>query len=706
MSKPLIIVESPAKTRTLRNFLNNEYNIEASMGHVRDLPQKSLGVNIDEGFTPKYVTIPERRTTLAQLRKAVKESDSVYLATDPDREGEAIAWHLVNALKLEGAKRITFNEITKNAVKEALENSRDVDEALVDAQQARRIMDRLVGYKLSPLLWSKVKKGLSAGRVQSVALKLICDREREITAFIPEEYWSITAVLGKLDSEQQFSAKLIEKDKKKIKPANEEESKTIISELEGAEYKVASVKEKEQKKNPAAPFITSTLQQEASRKLGFSNRKTMSVAQTLYEGVDLGSEGPVGLITYMRTDSTRIAGEAIAQAREFIESEYGKEYLPTAPRQYKSKKSAQDAHEAIRPTYPSRKPKDIAKLLTKDQARLYELIWKRFIACQMASAVLDVITVDISANNYTFRAAGSTVKFDGFTHLYTEDKDVQEEEGKNTENQQLPPLKENELLKLINLLPKQHFTEPPPRYTEATLVKALEERGMGRPSTYAAIISTIQDRKYTVLEQKKFIPTELGFTVTDLLVKHFPTIMNVEFTADIEDKLDEIEDGNMKWVELIEEFWTPFKESLENAKENMENMKAPPKESGEMCPNCGKPLLIRESRYGEFLGCSGYPECKTIISKQNDIGIKCPNPDCDGEIVVKKSKRGKTFYGCSNYPDCTFVTWDRPINRNCPKCNSILIEKLWYGKPQGIRCISESCDYKESNKQKQSSETE
>ena len=705
MSKPLIIVESPAKTKTLKNFLGGEYDIEASMGHVRDLPQKELGVDIADEFKPKYVTIPERKTILSHLKSAAGKTDVVYLATDPDREGEAIAWHLEQALKLKDAKRITFNEITKSAVTEALQNARKVDEKLVDAQQARRVLDRLVGYKLSPLLWTKVKKGLSAGRVQSVAVRLICDREREILAFVPKEYWSITAHLTKLDEEKVFTAKLIEKDHKKIALVCEDDSKTVLAELEGTEYKVVDVKKREQKRNPSAPFITSTLQQEASRKLGFSNKKTMSVAQGLYEGVEIGTEGSVGLITYMRTDSTRIAGEAIGQARDFIEAEYGKEYLPPAPRQYKTKKSAQDAHEAIRPTYVIHKPKDIAKYLTKDQLRLYELIWKRFLACQMASAVMNVVTVDISAACYTFRATGSTVKFDGFTRLYTEGKDkTKEDEDDEDDEQALPNLIANEILRLMSLLPKQHFTEPPPRYTEATLVKALEERGIGRPSTYAAIISTIQDRKYVVLELKRFQPTELGCTVTDLLVKHVPTVMDIEFTAGVEGRLDDIEEGDLNWVKLMAEFWEPFQKSLDDAKVNMEKVKAAPVESGEMCPNCGKPLLIRESRYGEFLGCSGYPECKTIVSRPKTVGVKCPMPGCEGDIIEKKSKRGKVFYGCDKYPACTFVTWDRPLDRKCPKCEALLVEKRWYGKPQGIKCSSEECDYKESTKTEEKAE--
>lgn len=694
MAKSLIIVESPAKTKTLKNFLDGGYDIEASMGHVRDLPKKELGVDVNEGFKPKYVAIPERKSVISHLKEAVKGADDVYLATDPDREGEAIAWHLAQALKLKDAKRITFNEITKSAVNEALQHPRRVDDNLVDAQQARRVLDRLVGYKLSPLLWSKVKKGLSAGRVQSVAVRLICDREREIQAFVPEEYWSITAKLTKLDEEKPFNAKLAKKDGKDIKLGNEDDSKQVLSNLQNATYTVADIKERQQKRNPAAPFITSTLQQEASRKLGFSNKRTMTVAQSLYEGIDLGSEGSVGLITYMRTDSTRVAGEAIAQARGFILAEYGKEFVPSSPRQFKTKKTSQDAHEAIRPTSVFRKPESVEKYLNKDQFRLYKLIWQRFLASQMESAVLNVMTVDISAKNYTFRATGSTIKFAGFTILYTEGKDNGKEDEE--ENQALPKLSKDELLRLIKLLPKQHFTEPPPRYNEATLVKTLEEKGIGRPSTYAAIISTIQERKYVALEDKRFTPTELGFTVTDLLVKHFPDVMDIKFTADVETKLDDVEEGDKEWVKVMSDFWGPFQKSLEDAKANMEKVKAPPKESGEMCPNCGRPLLIRESRYGEFLGCSGYPECKTIVNKPKMVGVQCPVEGCTGEIIERKSKKGKTFYGCNRYPECTFVSWDKPLDRRCPRCKSILTEKTWRGRSQGVKCISEECGYKES----------
>ncbi|MDI6829309.1 MAG: type I DNA topoisomerase, partial [Armatimonadota bacterium] len=570
----------------------------------------------------------ERKSVIARLKEQTAKAGQVYLATDPDREGEAIAWHLVEVLGLQDAKRIAFNEITRDAVRNALEHPHEINERLVDAQQARRVLDRLVGYKISPLLWAKVKKNLSAGRVQSVAVRLICDREREIQEFVPEEYWSLTALLTKLDDEKPFSAKLIEKDGEKIKLSNEAEAKQVLSDLDGASFIVTDVKERVQKRNPSPPFITSTLQQEASRKLGFSNKKTMSIAQTLYEGVELGPEGSVGLITYMRTDSTRVASEAIEQAREFIVSKFGKEYLPETPREYKSKKTAQDAHEAIRPTLVSRRPEDVEKYLSKDQFHLYKLIWQRFLASQMESAVLNVTTVDISAKNYLFRANGSVVKFPGFTILYTEGKD----NGKNEEEDQaLPKLAKDENLRLVELIPKQHFTEPPPRYTEATLVKALEEKGIGRPSTYATIISTIQERKYVVLEDKKFVPTELGCIVNDLLVKHFPDILDVEFTASVEEKLDEIEEGKLDWISVLNEFWVPFEHVLEDARKNMEKVEIFPKETGELCPSCGRPLVIRESKLGQFLACSGYPTCKTVVSKT--AGEQCPVPGCGGTIV-------------------------------------------------------------------------
>ena len=785
MAKSLIIVESPAKTRTLKGFLGKDFQVEASMGHVRDLPARELAVDVDNGFEPKYATIPERKDVLKRLGDAASKADTVYLATDPDREGEAIAWHLEQALRLKGARRITFNEITRTAVQEALRHPHELDAHLVDAQQARRVLDRLVGYKLSPLLWSKVKKGLSAGRVQSVAVRLICDREREIEAFVPEEYWSLTARLTKQEEDKPFNAKLIEEKGQKIKVGNEEQAKSILADLEGASWVVADVKEREQKRNPAPPFITSTLQQEASRKLGFSNKKTMTVAQMLYEGIELGSEGHVGLITYMRTDSTRIAQEAVHEAREYILQTYGGEYLPDAPRAYRSRKSAQEAHEAIRPTSVARRPEDLESVLSKDQFRLYKLIWQRFLACQMESAVLNVVTVDISAGDYTFRATGSTVKFPGFTVLYTEGKDNGKDE--EDENQLLPTLAKDELLRLLDLIPKQHFTEPPPRYTEATLVKALEEKGIGRPSTYASIISTIQDREYVILAERKFRPTDLGCSVNNLLVKHFPGIMDVTFTAGIEDKLDEIEEGNLRWPVLMSEFYGPFEQALIEAKANMESLKKAPVPTDEVCPNCGKPVVIREGKYGQFLSCSGFPKCKTVINKklgdpcpvpgcggvlveespgsanytcdnsectfatrgraENGNGqpaevtdqkcpkcgkplvkrqgkygeflgcsaypkcktiinirkegepdgpaIPCPVEGCSGRVVQKFSKRGP-FYGCDRYPDCKYIHPGKPVDRKCPTCGGMLVEKEFRGKPQGVKCIAEGCDYKEA----------
>lgn len=800
MAKSLIIVESPAKTKTLKNFLGARYGIEASMGHVRDLPRNKLGVDVDRGFASEYVTIPERKSVLKRLKEAAAKADEVYLATDPDREGEAIAWHLVEALRLKNARRITFNEITRSAVVEALEHPRDVNEKLFNAQQARRVLDRLVGYKLSPLLWTKVKKNLSAGRVQSVAVRLICEREREIEAFVPEEYWSLTARLTKLTEERPFLAKLIEKDGKKIKPSNAEEADQILSDLKGATYTVKSVKQQRKKRNPAPPFITSTLQQEASRKLGFSNKKTMKVAQELYEGMDLGPEGSVGLITYMRTDSTRVSAEAIEQARDCIVKDYGREYLPSSPRQYRSRKSAQDAHEAVRPTDVSRRPEMLESVLNKDQLRLYKLIWQRFLASQMESAVLDVTTADIQARDYTFRATGSVVRFDGFTVLYTEGKDNGNGKNKEEDEQQLPHLDKDEDLRLLELTPKQHFTEPPPRYNEATLVRALEEKGIGRPSTYASIISTIQDREYVVLQERRFKPTELGCTVNDLLVKHFPDIMDVQFTAGVETKLDDVEEGDLDWVKVLEDFWGPFRSRLEEAKQQMERIRWVPVETPEKCPNCGRPLVIRESRFGDlFLGCSGYPKCKTIVGK--GLGETCPVPGCGGTIVedkpggrrlrcsnapgckyvsrangngengepakpemtdqkcpkcgkplvrrsgrrgdflgcsgyprcrftqdiphegqgestgterppleeimpcpedgcggtvVRKKSRYGDFYACNQYPRCRYALPGKPLDRKCPECGGMLVEKQYHGRSQGVRCMNDECGYRES----------
>ena len=702
MAKALIIVESPAKTRTLKNFLGSGYDIEASMGHVRDLPKSKLGVDVEKDFKPQYIAIPERKDVIKKLKDAAAKADVVYLASDPDREGEAIAWHLRETLQLKNSRRIQFNEITASAVREALRNAHDINTDLVNAQQARRVLDRLVGYMLSPLLWRKVKKNLSAGRVQSVSVRLICDREREILAFVPVEYWLIIATLtpaqvrpgqhvpDELPREHLFDAKLFSRAGDKLEIHNQTEADELLRALEGADYIVKSVKRSEKRRNPAPPFITSTLQQEASRKLGFTARRTMVVAQQLYEGVELGSQGHVGLITYMRTDSTRVAAEAQTEARDYIVERFGEPYAPEKPRQV-VRKGAQDAHEAIRPTSVRRHPDEIKQHLSAEQYRIYRLIWQRFLASQMMPAVFDVVTADIAAGDMIFRATGSTVKFQGFMKVYTEGKD----DAAVTADEDMPPLPElaeGQPLDLRKLTPEQHFTEPPPRYTEATLVRTLEEKGIGRPSTYAAIISTIQDRKYVELIEKKFRPTELGFIVTDQLVKHFPEIMDVAFTAGVETKLDTVEEGRLDWVKLLSDFYGPFEKDLAAAQENMERVRIEPKQSDIVCPNCGKPMLIREGRFGEFLGCSGYPDCKTTMPLSKPLDIKCPVCG-EGDVVEKKSRKGKTFYGCSRYPDCTFVTWDKPTNKHCPKCNGLLGERRFKGRMIGYRCTNAGCDY-------------
>lgn len=703
MAKSLIIVESPAKTRTLRNFLGSGYDIEASMGHVRDLPKSKLGVDVENSFEPQYIPIPERREVIKKLKAAAKKADTVYLASDPDREGEAIAWHLKETLGLDNAKRIRFNEITASAVKEALEDANEINNGLVNAQQARRVLDRLVGYKLSPLLWRKIKRNLSAGRVQSVAVRLICDRERDILAFVPVEYWSITALLTPTDKEHLFSAKLVSRDGEKLEIHNQQEADDLLKALEGARYVVKNVKKSQKRRNPAAPFITSTLQQEASRKLGFSARRTMTIAQQLYEGIELAAEGHVGLITYMRTDSTRVSKEAQDEARSYIQEQYGAEYMPDKPRQIK-RKGSQDAHEAVRPTSVYRNPDKVKASLSSDQFRLYRLIWQRFLASQMSTAIFDVVSVDIAAKDMIFRATGSTVKFQGFMKVYTEGKDDSAVVA-DEEQPPLPELSVDQALDLREITPDQHFTEPPPRFTEATLVRALEEKGIGRPSTYAAIISTIQDRKYVELLEKKFRPTELGFIVTDQLVKHFPDILSVEFTAGVEDKLDTVGEGKLDWVELLSDFYGPFEKDLEAAQENMERVKIEPKESDVVCPNCGKKMLVREGRFGEFLGCAGYPECKTAMPLTKSLDVKCPTCG-EGDLVEKKSRKGKVFYGCNRYPDCGFVSWDKPTSKRCPQCNGLLGERRFRGKLTGYRCTNSECDYQSTRGKAQESEAE
>lgn len=694
MAHTLVIVESPAKAKTIGKFLGRNYTIKPSMGHIRDLPKSQFGVDVEHGFEPHYITIRGKGNIVKELRVAAQKSQRVLLATDPDREGEAIAWHLQHLLELPpGPIRIEFNEITRNAVQEAIKRPREIDQNRVDAQQARRVLDRVVGYRLSPLLWRKVRKGLSAGRVQSVAVRLIVDREREIEAFQPEEYWSLTAWLLAGGDGEAFPAKLFKYLGEDPAIKNEGEMQAILAALEGVTYVVTEVKQRERRKNPAPPFTTSTLQQEASRKLNFTARRTMQVAQQLYEGIDLGgSEGPVGLITYIRTDSTRIASVAQLEARDFLMERFGPEYVPEDLRQFKGRKDIQDAHEAIRPTSVWREPAALKNVLTRDQFRLYNLIWERFVASQMQAAVMDTMTVKISAGPCLFRATGSVVKFPGYLRVYQEGSDG---EGKEQE-QRLPALATGEVLKLQSLEPKQHFTQPPPRYTEATLVKTLEELGIGRPSTYAPTIETILERGYVVREQKQFIPTELGRVVVDLLKEHFPDIIDVEFTAQMEQQLDEIEAGKLSWRQVVAEFYEPFSRVLERAEREIDTIELPEEVSEEKCELCGRNLVIKTGRFGKFLACPGFPECRFTKPLLETIGVNCPR--CGGEIVARRTKRGRKFYGCQNYPECNYVSWDKPTNRNCPRCGTRLVEKA---SRQGVRllCPSKECGYEEKIQQ-------
>ncbi len=686
--KNLVIVESPAKARTIEKYLGQEFSVLSTMGHVRDLPKHRFGVNIKEGFVPTYEPLPDRTESLKKLQAAIKYAKEIYLATDPDREGEAIAWHVKEALKLKDLQRIEFNEITKEAVQRALEHPRAIDMQRVEAQQARRILDRIVGYMLSPLISKKIRSRLSAGRVQSVAVRLICEREREIQRFVPEEYWSVTATLTPQSESRPFDAKLFKRvtSEEKLKISNGEQAQQILKELEGATWIVLKVEEKEQRRHAPLPFTTSTLQQEASKKLGFPTKKTMSVAQQLYEGVELGAEGATGLITYMRTDSTRISEEAQAMARAFIKAKYGQEYVRVGEGRRPKKANVQDAHEAIRPTAVSRLPEEIAQYLSPDQLKLYRLIWQRFVASQMAAAIFDVVAVDIKAQEYLFRANGSVVKFPGWLAVYEEARD--EDVAPDEEAQgQLPPLKEQQRLDLLKLLPKQHFTEPPPRYTEATLVKTLEENGIGRPSTYAPTISTILDREYVKLEKRRFVPTELGFLVTDALVKHFPQIIDVGFTALIEEELDKIEEGDMEWVKVLEEFYGEFSSAYEKAKTAMESLKPKPIETEEICPDCGSKLLIRSGRYGQFYSCSGFPKCRYTRPLAVKTAEKEPAADGETEKLCPKCgspmklRRGRygPFYGCSRYPDCDGIEKTKRVQEEsavpCPKCGGKLLKK-------------------------------
>jgi len=798
MAKSLVIVESPAKAKTIGKYLGKEYVVKASLGHVKDLPKKDLAVDVEHDFTPRYEVIEGKKKLIAELKQAAKGVDSVYLAADPDREGEAICWHLKEELEPKKASkpaifRVMFNEITAAAVKKAFERPLAVNVHLVEAQQARRVLDRLVGYKISPLLWDKVRRGLSAGRVQTVAVRLIVEREREIRAFQKQEYWTIDVALN-AKKPPVLTARLNKKGEETPQVGNEAAASEIVADLDGASYVVKSVATREKKRNPVPPFITSTLQQESSRKLRFSVKRTMMLAQGLYEGKELGKEGAVGLITYMRTDSTRVSEEALAEVRGFVGERYGQEFLPKSPNIYKTKKDAQDAHEAIRPTSVLRTPESLEKLLAEDELKLYRLIWMRFVASQMQPALFDQTTIDVAADGkskvpYVFRATGSVLKFDGFLKVYEEGKDQKDEDDEDLKHK-LPVVAEGETLRFKEILPEQHFTEPPPRYNEATLVKKLEADGVGRPSTYASILSTIQDREYVKKEGGKFIPTELGMVVTDLLLESFNDLFEVSYTARMEEELDEIEEGKLEWRVAMAEFYERFQKDLEHAGRNMTDIKRMEKptdlvcekcgkpmvikwgkhgsfiactgypectntreltvdlpdvdkaalgeqDEQEYCENCGRPMVLKKGRFGQFFACSGYPDCKTTKQiggeqrkdvpleekcpqcgnhlvqkygrygefvacsnyptckyvKQKTIGVKCPNCS-EGEIVERRSKRGRTFYGCNRYPDCDFVAWGKPVPEKCPECgSSYLIEKFLKA---GVvaQCPNAECKYK------------
>ncbi len=691
----LVIVESPAKARTLSKILGSNYNLKASLGHVRDLPKSRLGVDIENGFAPKYVVPRDKSKTVKELKEATKNVAAIYLATDPDREGEAISWHLATVIKRDRTpfRRVVFHEITKEAIENAFKHPREIDMQLVDAQQARRVLDRLVGYKISPLLWRKVRRGLSAGRVQSVALRIIVDREREVENFIPEEYWTIEAELRKKaaeDEKEAFRAMLVGLiDGTKLDIDNEEKATELKDRLEEADYSVDKIKTKKVNRQPAPPFITSTLQQEAWYKLRFSTRQTMTLAQQLYEGLPIGKEGSVGLITYMRTDSTRVARSAVAEARDFVKSKYGADFVPAHARSFARRvKGAQEAHEAIRPTRIKREPSIIKQYLNGNQFKLYELIWKRMVASQMAAAIFDNTTVDIEARcavpkaSYLFRTSSSVNRFQGFMILYTREEGKDKEEKSAT----LPKLEKGDELKLLGLFPEQRFTQPPSRFTEASLIKLLEERGIGRPSTYAPIMSAIQHREYVTKTRGVFQPTELGFVVNDLVSEYFADIVDIEFTAHMEDELDEVAQKNKGWVEVVQDFYTPFEKSLDNAFERAEKVKLPDELTEETCPECEKPLAVKVGRFGKFLACTGYPDCKFTKSFQKKVGVQCPQ--CGGDLVEKISKKKRTFYGCSNYPNCSFAVNRKPLPEPCPKCGGMMTEY------RGRQAQCTKCEYK------------
>ncbi|MBE3577387.1 MAG: type I DNA topoisomerase [Limnochordales bacterium] len=720
----LIIVESPAKAKTISKVLGRGYRVKASLGHVRDLPKSQFGVDIEHGFQPKYITIRGKGPVLEELRQAAREADRVYLATDPDREGEAISWHLAQVLNLspDQAARIEFHEITERAIKAALQNPRPLDMNRVDAQQARRILDRLVGYKLSPLLWEKVKPGLSAGRVQSVALRLIVDREREIEAFRPQEYWTIQVDLSTAAG-QSFVAEVIRHAGQKLALGRKEDVVPVVAELEKAEYTVTRVEERERRRYPAPPFTTSTLQQEASRRLGFSARRTMDIAQQLYEGLELGEEGAVGLITYMRTDSVRIAREAQEEAARYIRERLGDDYAPAQPPQYRNRPGAQAAHEAIRPTSVFRTPDSVKPYLKRDQYRLYRLIWERFVASQMAPAVYDQVVAEITAGTFTLRASGMVMKFPGFTAIYQESRAKEEAdeiggdgkadsdgatesgpapngaaeaESRNgrlsdselpAEGEQLPPLKEGEKLILLAVRPEQHFTQPPPRYTEATLIKTLEEKGIGRPSTYAPILETIRQRDYVEMVDRRFRPTQLGIVVVDLLREYFPDIVDVGFTAQMESELDQIEEGKESWQAVVERFYRPFAANLARAQSLMQHVSLPEEATDVLCDVCRRPMVVRRGRYGKFLACTGFPECRHTKPLLKEVGTPCPR--CGRPLVERHSRKGRVFYGCSGYPECDFTSWNRPAGL-CPRCGGLMVVR---GRQAAAICSNETCGY-------------
>ncbi|MFJ8529704.1 type I DNA topoisomerase [Bacillus sp. NPDC094106] len=688
MSDYLVIVESPSKAKTIEKYLGKKYKVVASMGHVRDLPKSQMGIEVKNNFTPKYITIRGKGPVLKDLKSAAKKAKKVYLAADPDREGEAIAWHLANTLNVdvESDCRVVFNEITKDAIKESFKHPRAINMDLVDAQQARRILDRLVGYNISPLLWKKVKKGLSAGRVQSVAVRLIIDREKEIQNFIPEEFWTIKTEFVK--GKDTFEASFYGVNGEKVQLTNEAQVNDIIGQMKDNAFSIENVTKKERKRNPALPFTTSSLQQEAARKLNMRAKKTMMLAQQLYEGIDIGKEGTVGLITYMRTDSTRISETAQEEARSYITDAFGSEYIGTEKKKETKKANAQDAHEAIRPTSVMRKPDELKSFLSRDQHRLYKLIWERFVASQMASAIMDTVTARLINNNVQFRANGSVVKFPGFMKVYVESQD----DGAEEKDKMLPPLEIGETVFSKDVEPKQHFTQPPPRYTEARLVRMLEELGIGRPSTYVPTLETIQKRGYVALDNKRFVPTELGEIVIELILEFFPEIINIEFTANMEQSLDEVEEGKANWVKIVDNFYVGFEPRLEKAEKEMREVEIKDEPAGEDCELCDHPMVFKMGKYGKFMACSNFPDCRNTKPIVKEIGVTCPK--CDkGQIIERRSnKKKRLFYGCGTYPECDFVSWDKPIGRKCPKCEGMLVEKK-LKKGVQVQCIS--CDYEE-----------